>query len=132
MKFRLYSHKQKLYTNDPFWPSNQRTFSEWFVSPNGEIVELVGFPDGENVWYSKVIHVPQDFAVEHFTGFYDKNAKKIFQGDVLLFMGDFIATKYQVIWQGNGFKIKGYEHGHTVPFLQDELKDYEVVGTIHD
>lgn len=130
MKFRIYSHKHKLYTHDPFWPSNQRTFSEWLVSPDGEIVEMVGCSDGENVWYSKEKHSSKNFTVEHFTGFYDKNAKRIYQGDVLVYMKDFVAMKYQVIWKNNGFKLQ-FEDRPSISFLQEDLKDYEVVGTIH-
>lgn len=41
MKFRIYSHKYKLYTDDPFWPSNQHTYTVFALMPDGEIWELV-------------------------------------------------------------------------------------------
>ena len=43
MKTRIFSKKHNLYTNSPSWPSNQRSFSEWAISPDGKIVEIVYF-----------------------------------------------------------------------------------------
>ena len=135
MRFRIYSHKHKLYTDDPMWPSNQRSFSEWFVSPDGEIIELIGFQDGENVWYSKETHSPKKFTVEHFTGFIVESGQKIFQGDILRLTC--FKLDYEAIWKEDRFMLKALyektnESPHYFPTQKELINGWEIVGTIHD
>lgn len=41
INYRIYSNKLKMFTDDARWPSNQRTWSEFIVTPDGEVVEFV-------------------------------------------------------------------------------------------
>lgn len=40
-KFRIYSKKYKLFTDDPRWPSNQVTHDMFLIAPDGEVWEMV-------------------------------------------------------------------------------------------
>lgn len=46
-KFRIWSNKHQLFVDDPIYPSNQHTWSEFYLSPDGQIYEFVTC-DGEN------------------------------------------------------------------------------------
>lgn len=134
MNFRLFSKKHNLYTNSPFWPSNQRTFSEWCIYPNGEICELIYF--GAQAEEASIeIHNARDFNVEPWTGYFDKNGKKIYRGDVLkLWCFD---LDYEVIWDFDRFSLKAlfelYKGElYPWPISADCAANYEVAGNIHN
>ena len=72
--------------------------------------------------------------VGQFTGLYDKNGRKIFEGDIVnYYNGDGEFSPYEVRWQNSGFSV--LMNGN--PDLFDELDDYfsrhcEVIGNIYD
>lgn len=110
MNFRLFSKKHGLYTNSPFWPSNQRSTSDWALSPNGEILELIYF-GAQTEEASIEIHNAKDFEVEPWTGYFDGKGRKIYRGDILgsfKRIHDEIDTSYEieVIWYEGGFYCK--------------------------
>lgn len=41
MKYRIFDKEKKLFVDDPAYPNNQRTWSEFCVGQDGEIVEFV-------------------------------------------------------------------------------------------
>lgn len=110
MHYRLFNLKHKLYTNSPFWPSNQRSTSKWFLSPSGQVIEAVSFEDLSDV--TLIGHDIRDFAVEPWTGYFDQRGKKIYRGDILgAFRGilyDEIDPSYEVevVWHEGGFSCK--------------------------
>lgn len=109
MYFRIFSKKHNLYTNSPLWPSNQRSFSDWAIAPNGEIVELIYF-GAQTEEASIEIHNARDFIVEPWSGYFDTKGKKIYRGDIL---GSFkadgeVSSSYEVevVWHEGGFYCK--------------------------
>ncbi len=47
MKYRIYSRKANCFTDSLEYPSNQRTWSEFIVNQDGQVIEFVT-TDGEN------------------------------------------------------------------------------------
>lgn len=127
MTIRLFSKKHNLYTNSPFWPSNQRTWSEWALTPDGQILEIID--DGSGPFVEK--HDPRTFEVEAWTGYFDSAGKKIYRGDVLemFSMFDFVS---EVIWKDGAFWTKALDKegsdNQLSPYLTPHWK---IKGNIH-
>lgn len=108
MNIRLFSKKHNLYTNSPFWPSNQQSFSDWSLLPSGEILELIYF--GGKIEPISQIHDSRTFEVEPWTGYFDSTGKKIYRGDIIECesMFHFIS---EVTWKEGAFWLKTLD-GH--------------------
>lgn len=134
MNFRIFSHKHQLYTNSPFWPSNQRTWSEWASYPDGTILELVCDSSGV---FSTETHDKRDFAVEPWTGFYDCQNKKIYLGDIIKLQC--FNLDYEVVWHVDRFGMKPLYQAidsdkttpHHIRGQKDFSVDWRVVNTKH-
>lgn len=122
-KFRVFDKRENKYLSGGF-----------FLSEDGE---LFVFIDG-------VLKSADSgrYVIEQCTGLRDKNGRLIYEGDVCLLY----KIKYEIRWKDGGFGARdyppcadtdGYIFSQTVPFtnrlyLREDLKEIEVVGTIHD
>lgn len=134
MKFRIFSKQQNLYTNSPFWPSNQRTTSEFAILPTGGIVELVRqAPYDEEEDFIIDHHLPRNFVIEPWTGYSDSTGKKIYRGDLLRL--DCFGLIYEIDWKLDRFVMKPTFEGDELPDHFRDHKDiatsWSVVGNIH-
>lgn len=130
MTIRLFSKKHGLYTNSPFWPSNQRSFSDWALSPNGEIIEIVSL-DGERSSSYVTTHDPRTFEVEAWTGYFDSAGKKIYRGDILEMFSvfDFVS---EVVWKDGAFWTKALDKEGSDSQLSPYLTPHwRIKGNIH-
>lgn len=134
MNYRLFSKKHNLYTNSLLWPSNQRTWSEWNLTPDGQILEIIF--DGTAGYNSDPIgclyHDKRNFAVEPWTGFLDLNNKKIYLGDILE-MNSMFDFKSEVAWKDGSFWLKALDsEGIDQEFKQLYAKLWKITGNIHN
>lgn len=138
MKFRVYSHKHQFYTNSVHWPSNQRTWSEWVLTPDGRILEIihVGLPDREDTVFQ--YHDKKDFSVEAWTGFFDSKGQKIYLGDIIKLQC--FNLDYEVVWHFDRFGLKPlYETVNPYDGVPDYFRgqkdlsvDWIVTNNIHN
>lgn len=134
MTLRIFSKKHNLYTNSVSWPSNQRTWSEWSITPNGQVLELILFEDGG----SSFAHHKSGFEIEPWTGYFDSAGKKIYRGDIIQL--SCFNLDYEVVWSYDRFKMKALYEVDTKNFPDnlyswgtsvDLATNYEIVGNIH-
>jgi hypothetical protein len=137
MKFRIFSHKQNLYTNSPFWPCNQRTWSDWAISPDGRIIELILEGRANNEEFSESVgyqdHDPRNFSIEPWTGYFDIKGRKIYRGDILIAKNDPL-YKQEVIWKDGSFICKSLSNPDDQMLLDMDVKVWkrvEISGNIH-
>ena len=133
MNIRLFSKKHNLYTDSPNWPSNQRTWSNWALSPSGEVLEMVY---GDSSGFCSIEkHDKREFVVEPSTGYFDNAGKQIFVGDILRL--ECYNLDYEIVWDKIKFGMKAlYEHPigeDSYPFRgqADFSEGWRIIGNIH-
>lgn len=130
MNFRIFSKSHNLYTNDPAWPSNQRTTSEFVLRPNGEIVELID--DGACGISAETLD-SRNYIVEPWTGYFDSKGKKIYRGDLLMCENDSTYLS-EVVWKEDGFVCMSTKDPKDEMPLHLDVKVWKwviVCGNIH-
>lgn len=121
-------------TDNGEWVYGYYTKARYYL--NEKEMHVIFAPDGEafpRCEFSDYEEVDPE-TVCQFTGLYDKNGRKIFEGDIVNFYnddGEF--SPYEVRWQDSGFSV--LMNGN--PDLFDVLDDFfsrrcEVIGNIYD
>ena len=131
MHFRLFSHKQKLYTNSLFWPSNQRTWSEWTVTQDGRILEIIfdGTAGHDSDPIGCQYHDSRNFSIEPWTGLHDIEGKKIYLGDILEFK--VFDLKHEVRWLNGEFIAFDLKEESALSNNARILQQHTITGNIH-
>lgn len=95
------------------------------ITESGELI----YPDDKLFGGLKSYDILQRFDnVEQFTGLLDKNGKRIFEGDIIQ-LGDIDCP---ITWDDGGFQMITSHNQGKSPAIQDRVKNFEVIGTIHD
>lgn len=81
-------------------------------------------PDIAELW-TPVRVIPE--TVGEYIGMTDKNGKKIFEGDIIRYLHEYVAV---IIFE-NGMLLAKC-NGFVFMFTPDECPDIEVIGNIHD
>ena len=131
MNFRIFSKSHNLYTNSPFWPSNQRTTSEFVLRPDGRVAEILSYEEA----YVIVNHDSRNYIAEPWTGYFDSKGKKIYRGDILLL--DCYNLAYEIDWKQDRFVMKPrFEASGEIPdhfrTHKDISTNWSIIGNIHN
>lgn len=136
MTIRIFSKTHNLYTNSPLWPSNQRSFSDFFVAPDGKVIEAIHClgqnPNGEiEDFVSLEFHDSKKFHVEPWTGYFDSAGKKIYRGDILEMFSMFHFVS-EVTWKDGAFWTKALDkEGGDNQFSPYLTSHWTIKGNIH-
>lgn len=140
IKFKAKRLDNKEWTCGYFYEENDNTY-------------IIENRQKESILNRNITHEVDPDTVCQFTGFHDKNGKEIYEGDVLrsdnypfsCVEDNAYDNYYSIVKWGEqtaAFYIKtvvnpkapvsGISHGNCTYTSQDELEDFEVVGSIHD
>lgn len=94
------------------------------VEPKGLVIKEPYGQNQSNIWHIDPKTIGQ------YTGLLDKNGKKIFEGDIVIWRFSSCVVK----WDTNNACYSLYQNGITKVsgFNVDTMKLFEVIGNIHD
>ncbi|MBF7059658.1 hypothetical protein IY972_01860 [Campylobacter volucris] len=128
--FRIYdNHNKKYIDNIPYSIKKYQNENEVFLPFSTDLREY-----GFNETFKNEIQIPSDrVEVELWTGLYDKNGKKIYDGDIIKYN----KYKLKVEFINSEFIVKGYGNGGFFCLLSNMFNEngyshIEVIGNIHE
>ncbi|WP_257943584.1 YopX family protein [Campylobacter lari] len=131
--FRIWdNHNKKYIDNIPYSIKKYQNENEVFLPFSTDLREY-----GFNETFKNEIQIPSDrVEVELWTGFYDKNGKKIYENDIIT-LCHFAQKCIGVVRFGrNGFVItskdENAEQGGELSYFEKYFYNFEVVGNIHE
>ncbi|EGS0795764.1 hypothetical protein I7U11_001638 [Campylobacter coli] len=113
------------------WNNNSKTYEA------GNIIESLGFIT--SVFNQLTYEKPTiDYEIELFTGLYDKNGNKVYEGDILHYSNchtNYEVYAFKVVFIEGTFNLVEFHDGNE--YYQDIMTDFlstelEVVGNIHE
>ncbi|TKX32423.1 YopX family protein [Campylobacter aviculae] len=76
-------------------------------------------------------HLNQEYELELWTRFYDRNRKKIFEGDILENVDSHGQDIYKVVFKEGAFYLSNIESGYEDLMREFLLIELEIIGNIH-
>jgi len=132
-KFRIWSKKYKLFTDDVKYPNNQSYSERYLIDQDGEIVIHMFSPFNLHEYLTEV---DGEYIVQWWSGKKDKDGKLIYEGDIIQDkLGDEFVNfvcKYDEVWEKFLFRMFNDDDSFYLHPEELNKKDCRVIGNIFE